>query len=314
MRKTKPRSNTFTIMLIPHSEKSSFSIKLPIYVFQGLAFVLVLSVVLVINMVGNYMSMTDKATEAVELREENRKQQEKIDKFAQKIESFEDEMKQIAKTEQRVREILDMEEVEGDSLLAQEGGNESQSEKKILSSGQDLDDKAFQASSTAEQAGYTIRKLAGQLPDKQIDMEELKEAAVEKEEERMHTPSKPPVNGRITSGFGTRSNPLTGRREFHEGVDIAASHGTPVRAPANGQVVYRSYRGGYGNLIIIDHGYGYTTYYAHLSDFNVSRGEQVESGDIIGYVGNTGNSTAPHLHYEVHVNNSPENPREYMTE
>ena len=127
------------------------------------------------------------------------------------------------------------------------------------------------------------------------------------------TPSIPPVNrGYLTSSFGSRPDPWTGKRRMHHGQDFGVLNGTPVYAPADAVVKSRNGKTGYGNTIILDHGYGIKTVYAHLSRYAVKPGDKVERGDLIAYSGNTGRSTGPHLHYEVRVNNVPVNPRHYF--
>ena len=128
------------------------------------------------------------------------------------------------------------------------------------------------------------------------------------------TPSIWPARGWITSTFGRRSDPFTGERIMHAGIDIAAPAGTKVIAPAAGDVLFAGQRGGYGNMIVIDHGRGLITHYGHLNRILVKAGEHVERGDHIGAVGNTGRSTGPHLHYEVRENGIPTNPRRYVLE
>ena len=126
------------------------------------------------------------------------------------------------------------------------------------------------------------------------------------------TPSIAPVRGILTDGFGGRSDPFTGEPGQHNAVDISSAVGQPVRSPADGIVVKAEWANGYGNVIYISHGYGYSTRYGHLSNFAVRPGQRVKRGDVIGYVGSTGRSTGPHLHYEVRVNNNPVNPLEYI--
>jgi len=127
------------------------------------------------------------------------------------------------------------------------------------------------------------------------------------------TPSIPPVNrGYLTSSFGSRADPWTGKRRMHHGQDFGVLSGTPVYAPADGVVKSRNGKTGYGNTVILDHGYGVKTIFAHLSRYVVKPGSNVKRGDIIAYSGNTGRSTGPHLHYEVRVNNVPVNPRHYF--
>jgi len=116
---------------------------------------------------------------------------------------------------------------------------------------------------------------------------------------------------RFGSGFGYRNHPILKRRLFHKGIDIAAKTGTPIYATGNGKVVRQDYESGYGNRVIINHGYGYKTQYAHMSKIYVRVGDTIHRGMQIGLVGNTGRSTGPHLHYEVMYYNKAINPNEY---
>ncbi|TMJ92810.1 MAG: M23 family metallopeptidase [Actinobacteria bacterium] len=115
-----------------------------------------------------------------------------------------------------------------------------------------------------------------------------------------------PVNGPVTSGFGMR----WGR--MHTGIDIGASYGTPIHAAKAGVVIFAGQMSGYGNVIIVDHGGGFSTLYAHQSRLGASDGQSVSQGQVIGYVGSTGHSTGPHLHFETRVNGSPQNPMNYL--
>ncbi|MGB7069021.1 MAG: M23 family metallopeptidase [Pyrinomonadaceae bacterium] len=119
--------------------------------------------------------------------------------------------------------------------------------------------------------------------------------------------------GKINNEFGFRRNPFGGRTyEFHAGMDIDGERGDLVVAPANGTVVKSSWQGGYGNLIEIDHGNGLTTRYGHLAKSEVAAGEPILRGQLIGFVGSTGRSTGPHLHYELRLNDKPINPRRFL--
>jgi murein DD-endopeptidase MepM/ murein hydrolase activator NlpD len=120
-----------------------------------------------------------------------------------------------------------------------------------------------------------------------------------------------PVEGAITSGFGYRMHPILGVRKMHTGVDIRASTGTPIKAGDAGTVVWSGSRGGYGLCVIIDHGGGMATVYGHCSRLAVSVGREVKKGQVVGYVGSTGLSTGPHLHFEVRRNGTPVNPLSY---
>ncbi|MEM7049743.1 MAG: M23 family metallopeptidase [Acidobacteriota bacterium] len=126
------------------------------------------------------------------------------------------------------------------------------------------------------------------------------------------TPAIAPANGILTSGYGHRRDPITGQRAFHHGVDISAAPGAPVRASADGVVARAGRIGALGNAVYLAHGFGLTTRYGHMSQLEVEAGEEVQRGDVIGYIGNTGRATGYHLHYEVHVDGSAVDPRAYI--
>jgi murein DD-endopeptidase MepM/ murein hydrolase activator NlpD len=127
-------------------------------------------------------------------------------------------------------------------------------------------------------------------------------------------PSIWPVRGQITAGFGQRLDPFSGEGVFHSGLDISAPSGTRVESAADGIVLLAEVEAGYGNEIVVDHGYGITTKYGHLSRILVVVGQEVKRGQVIGAVGMTGKTTGPHLHYEVIVNDTPVNPTKYLHE
>ena len=121
-----------------------------------------------------------------------------------------------------------------------------------------------------------------------------------------------PVEGQITGSFGERIDPFNGEGAFHSGVDISSTYGHPVLAPADGTVTFADTMTGYGRMLVIEHGNGISTRYGHLSGFAVASGQTVQRGDIIGYVGLSGRSTGPHLHYEVRIHDAPVNPYKYL--
>jgi murein DD-endopeptidase MepM/ murein hydrolase activator NlpD len=121
-----------------------------------------------------------------------------------------------------------------------------------------------------------------------------------------------PVEGQITASFGERIDPFNGEGAFHSGVDISAMVGSPVLAPADGVVTFADFLGGYGRAVMLDHGHGISTRYGHLASFAVAAGQVIHRGDTIGYVGLSGRTTGPHLHYEVRINDTPVNPYKYL--
>jgi len=127
-----------------------------------------------------------------------------------------------------------------------------------------------------------------------------------------YTPSIWPVMGHITDSFGERLDPFSGEGAFHTGVDVASDYGAPVHATADGIITIAENHAGYGRLVVIDHGFGITTWYAHLSAFSAVVGARVKRGEVVGYTGISGRSTGPHVHYEVRINNAPINPSRYL--
>ena len=157
-----------------------------------------------------------------------------------------------------------------------------------------------------------IDQLATDARLEELRQQEIISFIDQKQEILARTPSIWPTNGWLTSKFGYRRSPFTGQREFHKGLDISAPTGTPIYASAGGKVVKVERDHGYGKNIMVDHGNGVVTRYAHLSKYAVKKGEGVKRGQLIAYVGNTGRSTGPHLHYEVRVNGVPVNPLRYI--
>lgn len=155
--------------------------------------------------------------------------------------------------------------------------------------------------------------LSKQMVVQSKSFDEIQRLALDKEKLLAAIPSIQPIKNddlkRMASGFGWRTDPFTKARRKHKGMDFTAPRGTPVYATSNGTVQRADNRAlGYGKHIRVDHGFGYVTLYAHLNDYNVKKGQQVKRGDIIGFVGNTGRSQAPHLHYEIYKDGVPVNP------
>lgn len=163
-------------------------------------------------------------------------------------------------------------------------------------------------------SGLSIDELAVRMDlmkDASTELEELLHSVFAQQQDRMYfwasLPTAWPTRGFITSRFGAGRG-----RRLHEGIDLAGPTGTPIIAPGDGIVTFVGYKGGYGNTLKMDHGYGVTTTFAHCSTIQVKEGDRVKRGSVVAAVGNTGSSTGPHLHYEVHLDGIPVNPMRYL--
>jgi murein DD-endopeptidase MepM/ murein hydrolase activator NlpD len=172
------------------------------------------------------------------------------------------------------------------------------------------------AMSDAAKAAFTTEgKVERLLKLSEFELQkygEVEDALVELKDRLDHTPSIWPTTGWLSRGFGLKYDPFTGFKQMHNGIDIANRRGTPIVASATGRVVSVGNNGGMGKTIVIDHGGGFQTKYAHLSEFKVTRGQFVKRGEVIGLMGSTGYSTGPHLHYEVVRNGQSLNPMNYI--
>ena len=232
-------------------------------------------------------------------------QRAQIQSFAKEINSLKSEILAIQKFEEKIRDLADVEESgEGDAVLGVGGPTPEALDPNIP---------------LTQRHHGLVREMHTQVEDledtlimQKEALGELQELLEDRRSMLASTPTVRPTTGWRSSGFGYRISPFTGRKEFHQGIDIATRAGTPVVAPADGTVTFVGSKGALGRAVIIDHGYGMVTRYGHLKKFLVKAGTHVKRGDKIGLVGNTGRSTAPHLHYEVHLNGIPVNPSKYI--
>lgn len=240
-----------------------------------------------------------------EQRDEIGQQRLQIQAFAHEINSLKEHLIKLDQFEEKIRVIANLEPGQGDDNLFGVGG----------AAPEDLDP---QLELTQRHEGL-MREMHQQVDDlgsasqRQENSFDTLLGKLEGQRNMLaSTPAIRPTSGWMTSRFGNRVSPFTGKKEFHKGLDIANRHGTAVLATANGIVSYVGNKGAMGNVVVIDHGHGMITRYAHLSKGLKKSGEQVKRGDIIAQMGSSGRSTGPHLHYEVHLNGVPVNPSIYI--
>ncbi|MBD8490552.1 M23 family metallopeptidase [Echinicola sp. CAU 1574] len=181
----------------------------------------------------------------------------------------------------------------------------------------DIKEKGLQQEDLIVGVMENVGKLKKQMYVQSLSYDELAEKALNKEEYWASIPAIQPVHNedlkRLASGFGMRLHPILKVRKMHAGVDFSAPKGTPIYATGDGKVIQvKTEFGGYGKSVVIDHGFGFQTRYGHMNEFKVKRGQTVKRGDLIGTVGNTGSSTAPHVHYEVIKDGRRINPVNYF--
>ncbi|MCM2283755.1 MAG: peptidoglycan DD-metalloendopeptidase family protein [Desulfobacula sp.] len=236
---------------------------------------------------------------------EIRTQRKQIQRFAEEIEGLKKLVDNLSKFEDKVRLIADIKQTSNSSGLIGIGSIPTNTLDPDLPLAQRHSGLIREMHQQVAQTKVAVEKNA-------LDFKQLIKQLEQKRNLLAATPSIRPVNGWVTSGFGSRVSPFTGQQEFHSGIDISNAPGTKIIAPANGRVATAAEKVYIGNLVIIDHDHGRSTKYGHLKEILVNPGQEVKRGDVIGLVGNTGRSTGPHLHYEVLINGTPVNPLKYI--
>jgi murein DD-endopeptidase MepM/ murein hydrolase activator NlpD len=260
--------------------------------------------VLLLVGLGDYVIARSKVGELDRLRHETEEQRVMLQEYADRIEQISAQLAKVGTFERKLRVIANLDPadplplpgvggIEGEGLEPHHlsGLTRGQRHKRML--------KSLSGLSEAAESGE--QRLATLV--EHLESQTARLAA---------TPSIAPAKGWVTSQFGYRQSPFTGRREFHRGIDIAAREGTPILSPADGRVRFVGEDRSLGKSVIIKHGYGVETVYGHLSEAHVAAGDRIKRGERLGLMGSTGRSTGPHLHYQINVNGSPVSPQNYM--
>ncbi len=298
-----------TVFIIPHTEEATYSFRFPFWLSRIVCFGLILLLMFLFYLIYGVVSLQGEVSENNLLRKEKRLLSERENTIAEETENI---LEQIEQLEEFTS--IAMEKVEGEmdqeTEFVQMQREEESDEIDLYQQDRALASRGdYQV---LERAQRNLQDIKVMLPEKGETIEELKKDAEEHQDRMKAKPDGWPTWGRISSGFGKRRDPVSHNWRMHEGIDISNSANTPISATAYGTVSYAGYRGGFGNLVIIDHGYGYETYYAHLNRIDVSEGESVSRGQRIGLMGSTGRSMGDHLHYEVRVNGNPRDPAPYL--
>ncbi len=281
-----------TIIFVPHARAKFRKFRVSHRLFFSFASLLGFSLCLSVFFSVHYFTSLSRGQELNQLKKENRELQSANEDFSKSVETLRTQLQKVEERTRKLAIVAGINQID-DSAAGGVGG--LRAEDYMASPYQDEVDKMT----------FRSRRL-------QSDLSLLEDRLVQRDQMLSSTPSIAPIRGILTDGFGGRSDPFTGEPGTHNGVDISTAIGRAVHAPADGIVVKADWANGYGNVVYLSHGYGYSTRYGHLSKFNVRPGQKIKRGDVIGYVGSTGRSTGPHLHYEVRRNGKPINPLEHI--
>ncbi len=343
--------NKLTVIVVPQTSKRSYSFTFaPVWLSAFVLLVAGLStgVWFYMNRAEGLEAELTKLAELDELRKTNRLQQAEIEEMQRKAEQVQERLRELEVLEQQVRQLTahgtgsvsrSADQAQSTTSTGR-GGPETAAlrqenlptlgtllpaevhryvlgRRDTLEFDLRLGNEAKPASKVLEQATLTNQAFSDHLhslAQSEKALAQGKEDIISQLDFLAHRPTGLPISGaHITDRFGTRWSPFGWGQQSHEGIDFAHNYWTPIVATGKGTVVHAGWKsGGYGYAVMIDHGYGLETLYAHMVDWDVTVGQEVDRGDVIGWVGNTGLSTGPHLHYEVHLYGEPVDPADYI--
>ena len=290
----------YTFIVVPHASSRLHKLRLPVQLLYVLAGIGIISLLLAVGLGFSYARMAFTVADYNQLQTENidlKVQKKNLEVSAVKLSSKLNELETLSA---RLTTLFENDTVNRRikvSLPAVGGSRVDYATADLL-------------------GGLGLKTDIEIMKDRTLELENqlrlLEQVAEKRATILRFTPTIWPLRGHITSHYGNRLDPFNGDRELHLGVDISGIYGSSVHAPADGIVIYAQRKAAYGNLVIIDHGNGLTTRHGHLSRFNTKVGQRVRKNDVVAFVGTTGRSTAPHLHYEVRQNDHPVNPRNYL--
>ena len=294
-----------TIVFLPEGARKTWQLKIPQSLLYCFFLLLLIAASGLVWVSRDYLAVKKQIPRLALLQKENKEQKLQLANLTHKIDLVNGKMVELQKFDNKLRVMVNLETTEDNTQFLGIGGS---------------DPTVLNPSYTIEKAHQKLIRLMHQSLDNlttQISVHTQEKMELYKFLENQKsmlacTPSVWPTRGWVSSGFGRRTSPFTNEKEFHKGIDISARMNTPILAPADGVIssVGRTY--GYGRTIYVNHGYGLKTIFGHLTKSLVKKGQYVKRGQKIALVGNSGRSTGPHLHYEVHLKGIPVNPLRYI--
>lgn len=312
----------FTILVVPDRTSTVRKVTIPrTWVYSSAAALGVLAIVAA-GVLFHYVRVLRELGDYQSVYQENREVAVQLQTYQDRIRKLDSRLDHLDRLEHKLRVMTSLEDPQRNIAIGPLTDREDPSgeagvmlddptsaEKGAVSgSSPDSDRRDFEF----RKIGFRLEKLEGESKARELSIEELHALLEDQRSILNSTPSVWPSRGFVSSTFGYRVSPFTSVKKMHEGLDIAAPRGTEVLAPADGVVTFNGVKGAYGNLLVLDHGYGLVTRFGHLSQILVQPGTRVKRGDRIARVGNTGRSTGDHLHYEVRIDGVPVNPTRYI--
>ena len=306
------RDRFVTLMVIPERTRRVHKVVVPFFLLKLGVILFSLGTVFLVIIGIDYVHVLGRMAENKRLKGENFKLRQEIQLIRNKVESMETTVERVRNYAKKLQILTgqgDKSSVELPWGPTEEGDREPALKERRSS-------LSLPGESTGTSSGLLsdrVEKLQNVSLVTETNLNKLQVYMLAQSAIMNATPSLLPINGWVSSNFGYRRHPLDGSYRLHAGIDIAAESGAPIRAPADGLVIFSGYKEGYGKVVVIDHGYGIRTLFAHNSKLFANQGLRVKRGETIAEVGSTGHSTGPHLHYEVRKNGVPVNPATFFS-
>jgi len=306
----------YTILVVPEHSSKVRRFKLPHQFLLRAGLGAVVLVALSGFALVHYLFIVDQAQETRGLKAENIQLKTRVRMVQEEIARIDAQVQRIDQFATRIRGITQVHDPDRHLAMGPlELDGEASADRVLYSPGEriDYEDELIDSKMALRLVDSRLDQVDQQVNAQESNIRELNEYFAEETALLTSIPSLRPTRSRLlTSRFGMRVDPYTNQEVMHKGLDFAAEHGSGVVAPANGTVVFAGNRGNYGKTLVVDHGFGLQTHYAHLSSYQVTAGQKVKRGQMIASVGNTGRTTGAHLHYEVRYRGIPQDPSRYI--
>lgn len=312
-------NRTFTIIIVPERSSTVRRLQIPRARLYQLVLGALAVVGLALFMAVHYVFILHRASQNFDLKAENNLLRARLRGQQDELARIDSQLQRISQLSAKIFAITELNDPERNLAIGplSDPSKPPQvmyaQDERIDDEDEMMDSKLAMTLMESKVIDSKLDSLESEAQRQERSLRELQDRFNENQSLLTATPSVRPVKSRIpTSTFGIRVDPYTNRRVMHKGADFAADHGADVIAPADGVVVFVGYRGEYGNTVVIDHGYGIQTHFAHLSAYKVEVGQQVKRGTVIAGVGKTGRTTGVHLHYEVRLHGIPQDPEKFI--